>query len=167
MSNLDEINKALLYIAKRMPAAIDETKRLMSEPRLSLSITRWHELRRLDAELKAVRSALTTFLNVISDDLMPAQLDAEKLRSAPHALGTVKIAHHFRATQVGDRAAIHKWLKDHQLGALVVPTVNARTLASALKEPFQKGELTPPADLIKCSVRRYASLTGETDDGDE
>lgn len=167
MSQLDEINKALLYIAERLPVAIDETKKLMSEPRLSLSITRWHELRRLDAEIKAIRSALTMFLNVISDDLMPGQLDAEKLRSAPHALGTVKIAHHFRATQVGDRAKVHAWLTHHKLGALVVPTVNARTLAAALKEPFTKGELTPPDDLIKCTVRRYASFTGETDNGEE
>lgn len=165
--NLTEISRALAYINERLPEVILETQALLAEPRLNLSITQWHRTRQLEEGLKKTRALLTALNNNIADEMMPAQLDLNGLKFAPHALGTVRLNNHFKATQKGDRAAIHAWLKTHDLGDLVVPTVNARTLAAALKEPFLKGDQIPPTDLIECRVRRYASFTDGDDNAPE
>lgn len=159
--NTTELKRALAYVNTGLEAIVEETERFFDEPRLPITISQWHETRQLEDELKRTRAILTRLNNKIANELMPAQLDALGLRFAPHALGTVKINHHFGATQVkGKREEIHAWLGANGYGALIVPTVNARTLAAALKEPFAQGEVIPD-DLIKCSVRRYCSFGDE------
>lgn len=156
-----ELWRTLAYLNDGLARLNLETEAFFAEPRLNLTITQWHETRQLENELKRLRAQLTYLNNKIADDLMPAQLDAAGLRFAPHAYGTVRINHHFKAVQQkGKREDIHAWLKENGYGALIVPTVNARTLAAALKEPFGQGE-EPPNDLIKCSVRRYCSFGDE------
>lgn len=160
-STIDEIRRALAYVNAGLERVANDTHQIMSEPRLNLSITQWHETRALEAELKKTRAFLTILNNEIADNLMPAQLDMHGIRFAPHAYGTVRINHHFKAVQQkGKREDIHAWLKTNGYGALIVPTVNARTLAAALKEPFAQGEEIPE-NLIKCSVRRYCSFGDE------
>jgi len=157
----NELWRTIAYLNDGLAIAVKETEAFFSQPRLNLTITQWHDTRRLEDELKRTRAILTRLNNEIADNLMPAQLDAAGLRFAPHAYGTVRINHHFKATQVkGKREQIHAWLGANGYGALVVPTVNARTLAAALKEPFAQGEVIPD-DLIKCSVRRYCSFGDE------
>lgn len=158
---MKELTRALDYINENLPKVVGETYDLMAEPRLNLSITQWHETRQFEAALKRTRAVLTQLNNDIANTLMPAQLDMNGLTSAPHALGLIKINHHFQATQVkGKRAEIHDWLELHGFASLIVPTVNARTLAAALKEPFARGEEIP-AELITCKVRRYCSFGDE------
>jgi hypothetical protein len=160
-ANTQELKRTLAYVNTGLEAIVEETERFFAEPRLPITISQWHETRQLEDELKRTRAILTRLNNKIADELMPAQLDALGLRFAPHALGTVRINHHFRAIQQkGKREEIHAWLNTNGYGALIVPTVNARTLAGALKEPFSQGE-EPPAELIKCSVRRYCSFGDE------
>jgi hypothetical protein len=156
-----ELWRTLAYLNDGLNILVHETESFFAQPRLNLTITQWHETRRLEDELKKTRALLTRLNNRIADELMPAQLDAAGLRFAPHAYGTVRINHHFKAVQQkGKREEIHAWLGANGYGALIVPTVNARTLAAALKEPFAQGE-EPPAELIKCSVRRYCSFGDE------
>lgn len=164
---MKELTRALSYINENLPHVVLETHAMMAEPRLNLSITQWHETRQLEEQLKRTRAILTKLNNDIADNLMPAQLDMNGLAFAPHALGLVKINHHFKAAQQkGKRNEIHAWLRENGYGALIVETVNARTLAAALKEPFAKGEEVPPPELVKCSVRRYCSF-GDDDATEE
>lgn len=165
---IEQARAAIHYLRRWTAHARADTRRLASEPRLSLVITRWAELRALADEMKAAASDLNRLINELSDYTLPQQLEAQNLDGVSHALGDVYLNRTFRVTQQkGKKLEIHAWLKANDFGALIVPTVNARTLAAALREPFEKGGLHVPSQLLSTSYRTYASFKKETDHGFE
>ena len=157
---------AIDYLRRWVPAVREDTRRLVASPNLDVAITRWAELRHVAERLKAVSTDLNKLINELSDTSIPAQLEAHNLESLHHALWAVKINHSFRVTQkTGRKAEIHAWLQANGYGSLIVPTVNAQTLGAAFKDPYERGEIDPPADLFGVSTRTYASFEGKDEDG--
>lgn len=58
-----------------------------------------------------------------------------------------------------DRREIgHKWLTDNGLGSIILPTVNSKTLSSAIKEYIETEGKIPPADAITIHNQKYIQV---------
>lgn len=61
--------------------------------------------------------------------------------------------------QVLNKDGTKEWLQDNGHGDLIQETVNAGSLKSAIRERIEKGDGTPPSDLIKITPFKRASIT--------
>lgn len=52
----------------------------------------------------------------------------------------------------------HRWLENNGLGALIIPTVNAKSLSSAIKDYIQTNAKMPPKDAMTVHLQRYTSV---------
>lgn len=52
----------------------------------------------------------------------------------------------------------HAWLEEHNLGALIKPTVNSKTLSAAVTEYFKLNGKYPPEEVIKIHNQRYTAI---------
>lgn len=53
----------------------------------------------------------------------------------------------------------HEWLEGNGYGAIILPTVNAKTLSSAMKSYIEEKGLNPPDDAVKIHRQKYISVT--------
>ena len=57
-----------------------------------------------------------------------------------------------------DKDKAHAWLKKHNLGAIIKPTVNASTLSALAKSRIEEGKELPPT-IFKVTTGDYVSMT--------
>lgn len=161
MTRHDDILARLLAIKADLVAFGHEVEVLAQTPNLSESIAQWVETRLLAEELKEVKKLLDDLVVDFSDDVIPHQLDTHGITSAHHVLGQVKLTYHTKASiNQARRFEAHAWLKAHDLGGIVIETVNAQTLGAVAKQLFlEKKDL--PGDLFTVGFRRYAQFTSK------
>lgn len=56
------------------------------------------------------------------------------------------------------RANGHAWLRENNLGEIIVPTVNSKTLSSAVKSYIEEVGKQPPDTAIKIHMQKYTSM---------
>ena len=52
----------------------------------------------------------------------------------------------------------HQWLRDHNLGAIILPTVNSKTLSAAIKSYIEEHNEAPPGTAIKTYDQKYIQV---------
>lgn len=74
---------------------------------------------------------------------------------------TYRVGTSVRATASikGDAAEAHKWLRDNNLGALIIETVNASTLAATAKTMMETDGKEPDPDLFQFGSMTTTSVT--------
>ena len=157
----DELHTRLAAIKDDLIALGHDVEQLAATPNLSESIAQWVETRMLAEELKQAKKLLDDLVVDFSDDVIPHQLDLLGLTSAHHALGQVKLTHHTRASiNQGRKAEAYAWLRAHDLGGIIIETINAQTLGATAKSLFSEGR-DLPGDLFTVAMRRYAAFTSK------
>lgn len=56
------------------------------------------------------------------------------------------------------REAGFKWLRENGLAALIAPTVNAKSLSSAIKEHIETTAIEPPEECMSIHRQRYTTI---------
>lgn len=169
LARLDVIDKDQRFVSMETREAPGWT--------LSQLITRFAEVRNLHARLKEIAADVNQLADHLSMELVPEAMRAAGFTTVNHQVGRVTIGTRVSASML-DRAQAMQWLRDNELGSLIIETVNSQTLGAQAKDMLEKGaEL--PAEVFKTTVKPYTSITSagpkrsrkfqpivtETDDG--
>jgi len=129
-------NKKLDTIAKRMKELAVMRKEL--EDQATLIYKEWDCIRKM---------------------VIPRKLEEMGLEKATvTGVGTVGLRGDMFSRTV-DKEGLADWLRAHEAGDLIQPTVNGSTLKSFLKELIEKGEELPDDDLVAITPYTYAVIT--------
>lgn len=94
-----------------------------------------------------------------SYEVIPDLFESMEIDSIKRKSGNFIVGSRFNASIPFDkREAGYKWLRDNNLGALITPTVNAKSLSSAIKEHIETTAIEPPEDCIKIHRQKYTSI---------
>lgn len=105
----------------------------------------------LDEQRKRIYSTLDALNKaVLPDRLEDAGMDLIRMPELERSFYIVPKM----SASIVDKEKGHDWLIKHNLGALITQTVNAGTLASAMKKMVEEQNLQPPEDIIKLSPYR-------------
>lgn len=110
-----------------------------------------------DDQLKALKKSIDR----ARSEWFPARLDAEDCKTTTSKDTGNRITRTARvfASIVSAKTEIaHQWLRDHGLGSLIKPTVNASSLSAAVKEALENGTEFPE-DVFSIHVRDSVSIT--------
>lgn len=124
---------------------------------LSQLITRFAEVRNLHARLKEIAADVNQLADHLSMELVPEAMRAAGFTTVNHQVGRVTIGTRVSASML-DREQAMQWLRDNELGSLIIETVNAQTLGAQAKDMLEKGEELP-AEVFKTTVKPYTSIT--------
>ena len=161
MSRHAQIRELLACLKMELEALDQSVEEIALRPNLSLAISDWVQARSLSEELKQAKAILDGIVVTFSDDVIPHQLDLHDLTSTNHALGNVKLTHHTKASiNTGCKPQAYEWLRDHDLGGIIIETINAQTLAATAKTLLLDGK-DLPGNLFTVSQRRYAAFTSK------
>lgn len=124
---------------------------------LSALITRLDQIRNLHARLKEIAADVHQLSEALSTQLVPEAMRAAGFTTVNHEIGRVSISSRISASMVEKVGAI-AWLKDHDLGDLVIETVNANTLSAQAKVMLEAGEELP-IEHFKVTTKIQTSIT--------
>lgn len=94
-----------------------------------------------------------------SHEVIPNLFESMEIDSIKRKSGNFIVGSKLNASIPFDqREQAHKWLIDNGLGALITPSVNARSLSSAIKEHIEATAIEPPSDCIKIHRQKYTSI---------
>ena len=106
----------------------------------------------LHKTLSGVKDRLS--YETIPDTFESMGIDAVKAKNGNFIVGT-----RFNASIPFDkREAGYQWLRNNGLGALITPTVNAKSLSSAIKEHIETTAIEPPDDCMSIHRQRYTTI---------
>lgn len=124
---------------------------------LSQLITRFDQVRNLHARLKEIAADVNQLSDHLSMELVPEAMRAAGFTTVNHEVGRVTIGTRVSASML-DRESAMQWLRDHELGSLIIETVNSQTLGAQAKDMIERGDELP-ADIFKTNVKEYTSIT--------
>lgn len=124
---------------------------------LSHLITRYDQVRNLHARLKEIAADVNQLADHLSMEVLPEAMRAAGFTTVNHEVGRVTIGTRVSASML-DREQAMQWLRDNELGSLIIETVNAMTLGAQAKDMIERGEELPH-DIFKTSVKAYTSIT--------
>lgn len=124
---------------------------------LSVLITRLDQVRNLHARLKEIASDVNQIAERLSTTLVPNAMREAGFTTVNHQVGRVSVSSRVSASMVEKHGAM-AWLRDHELGDLIIETVNAQTLSAQAKAMIEAGEELPP-DFFKISIKPTTSIT--------
>ena len=120
-------------------------------------ITHLDAVRNLHARLKEIAADVNQFSERLSTQHVPDAMRAAGFTTVNHAVGRVSVSSRVSATMTDKHGAI-SWLKDHDLGELVIETVNAQTLSAQARAMLEAGDELPET-YFKTSLKTYTSIT--------
>ena len=142
---------------------VDNTRRVLdAEIRkgvrsLSELITCLDTVQNLHARLKEIATDMNSLADHLSTQLVPEAMQAAGFTTVNHAVGRVTVASRVSASML-DKAAGLSWLRSHDLGDLIIETVNHQTLSAQAKTMLEAGDELP-AEIFKTSLKTYTSIT--------
>jgi hypothetical protein len=124
---------------------------------LSALITRLDQIRNLHARLKEIAADVHQLSELLSTSLVPEAMRNAGFTTVNHEIGRVSISSRISASMVEKHGAI-AWLKAHDLGELVIETVNSNTLSAQAKAMLEAGEELP-SEHFKITTKTQTSIT--------
>ncbi len=154
---IDKLLKALEYLDHAEEILSANTFRLAEQGTLDELITRFVDVRGLRERTKALHASVSELEARLSEELVPEALRASGFTTVHHRLGRVTLNTRTQAS-VKDRAGAFEWLRGHDLGDIIIETVNAQTLSSTAAGLMAKGEELPE-EHFKVWLKTYTSVT--------
>ena len=143
---------------------VDEARRRLdtrtrSEPHapLGILITRLDAVRNLHARLKEIAADVNDLADYLSMSLVPEAMQAAGFTTVNHSVGRVSISSRVSAAMI-DKPGAMAWLREHDLGDLIIETVNAQTLSAQAKQMLEAGDELP-AEHFRVKTSTYTSIT--------
>lgn len=147
ISLLDDVDQLQHHIDEQTTASFS----------LSELITRLDQVRNLHARLKEIAADVNQIAERLSTFLVPSAMQEAGFTTVNHAVGRVSISSRVSASMVEKHGAM-AWLRDHDLGDLIIETVNAQTLSAQAKSMLEAGEELP-TEFFKVSTKTQTSIT--------
>lgn len=122
----------------------------------------YFELKKAYDGLEAQRKKLYSQLDFLSKSVIPEKFEDEgidklQIPEVEHSFYPLrKMTASLVAGEDGTKEAAMKWLRENGLGELISETVNAGTLASAIKSMIEETAKEPPAGVVK--VNTYSTV---------
>jgi len=116
-------------------------------------------LRENEEQLSTLHDALKQIKDKLSHETIPdifesMGIDSIKAKGRNFILGTSFYA----SIPIDKREAGFQWLKDNRLGELITPTVNAKSLSSAVKAYIEASGQQPPEEAMSTHIKRNISV---------
>lgn len=154
---IDNTLFALQYLERATHILEQQTLRLAQEGGLDELIARFAAIRELRDTTKTLHAAINAIAERLADDLVPQALRNNRVTTITHAVGRVALTTRVSAS-ILDREGAYQWLRGHDLGALIIETVNSQTLSATARSLLEQGDELPD-DLFKTSMHTFATLT--------
>ena len=155
---LDYIARVTGGIVKMTGMIRTDTQEALKGDHIGL-ITHFDQARRVNEQIKEARKALDEIVEDLSHDKVPNAMREAKVKTLTlEGIGRISVSSRFSCSML-DKSAGHNWLKANELGDIIIPTVNAQTLASTVKEWMAKTGEDLPDDIFKTSNFDYTSIT--------
>lgn len=109
--------------------------------------------------LDVAKKALNNSYDKLSREMVPDAMRAAGVKTVTvEGIGRVTISNRFSVSML-DKIAGIEWLRSHDLGGLVVETVNSSTLAATAKDLLENKGVELPDNIFKSSTSPYTSIT--------
>jgi hypothetical protein len=117
-------------------------------------------LEHLKSEFASFEQQVKSMHHDQATKILPKLFEAEEIPEIPLNEGfKVEVAPKFFCSiKAANKCAAHQWLKDHDLGDIVQPEVNPKTLNSALQEYIQTTGEEPPQETITTYIAPVAKV---------
>lgn len=124
-------------------------------------ITHYDQLRKVNAQIKEAREALSEIEESFSREHVPEALRQQKVKTITiEGIGRVTVSHRFSCSIIGENKLVgHNWLKANEYGSLVTETVNSSTLAAFAKNLLETEGKELPPDIFKVGTSPFTSIT--------
>lgn len=154
---IDKIQKALDYLERAEAILAASTLGVAEKGTLDALITRFVDVRDLRARTKALHASMSELEARLSEELVPDALRASGFTTVHHRLGRVTLNTRTQAS-VTDRTGAFEWLRGHDLGDIIIETINSQTLSSTAAGLMEKGDELP-SEYFKTWIKTYTSVT--------
>lgn len=105
------------------------------------------------------RKELLALRDSLSYEKIPDVFDEQGIKTLTTQSGyRVTVSGRLSASIV-DKDKAFQWLRERDLGAIIVETVNSGTLSATMRDLIKNENIEPPADAIKVSTIPYTSIT--------
>jgi hypothetical protein len=142
------VTERVEYIKDKKVADLQEAVRLMD------TLNSFKE--NLSASIK---SPVEKSYDVLRFTVIPEFMDGQDIRSITFdGIGRVNVMDDIQVSTL-DKERLKEWLDEEDLSDLIVPTVNAQTLAAALRKRLKDGKVMPPEDVVKVTPITRAQIT--------
>lgn len=110
---------------------------------------------------KTIKTELQKIFDHLRLNKIPEKMDEEDIKSVTFPdIGRVGLTADLYASIPADKKEdAHKWLRENNLGGIIVETVNAQTLKATMKSILKKGEIVIPEETFKVTPYSRASIT--------
>jgi hypothetical protein len=158
LHSLNNTLNDLIVVARDV--RVDGNEALASGDHIAI-ITHYDQLRKVNAQIKEAREALSEIEDSFSREHVPEALRQQRVKTITiEGIGRVTVSHRFSCTIITpDKTVGHDWLKSNGHGSLVTETVNSSTLAAFAKNLLEVDGKELPADTFKVGTSPYTSIT--------
>jgi hypothetical protein len=154
---IDKLLKALDYLDKAEYLLSLDTTQTAEHGSLDALITRFVDVRGLRERTKALHASVSELEARLSEELVPEALRDSGFTTVHHRLGRVTLNTRTQASVI-DRPKAYEWLRGHDLGDIIIETVNSQTLSATASALMEKGDELPE-EYFKTWVKTYTSVT--------
>ena len=154
----DYISRVCQDIIKMTSMIREDTNEAVKGDHIGL-ITHFNQARIVAEQIKEAREALKGIVDYMSGTQVPDAMRAAKVKTITiEGIGRVTISSRF-SVSMKDKEAGHDWLKGNGMGDIIIPTVNAQTLSSSIKDWQATTGEDAPEDIFKIGATDYTSIT--------
>lgn len=145
----DDINE----LRSEMSDMVDDAKSAPEMAEVFILLKNSREV--MDKALKDV----TKLRDTVSYKLLPEMMSDDGMTSFVTNTGyRVSVSNRFSASFV-DKESGYDWLRENDLGDIIVETVNSQTLSATIRRMMEDEGIEPPEEAIKTSIAPYTSVT--------
>lgn len=148
---------AIEKLLPRLERELDKTRKGGAIP-LARAFTVLHRMKtRIDGVLKP----FTELFELCKKNYCPEAFERDGVTSVPLAEGfRVGVSSPLYASIVsGQKEAAYEWLRAHDLGDIIQPTVSSSTLSAVAREMLEDKNMELPADLFRVAQVHNTSVT--------
>ena len=155
---LEYIDRVRNGIIKMTQMIRDDTNEAVMGDHIGLVI-HFDQSRKIAETIKEAREALKGIVEYMSREQVPNAMRAAKVKTFTlEGVGRVTISARF-SVSMKDKQAGHDWLKANSMGDIIIPTVNAQTLSSTIKEWMATSGEDLPEEIFNTGSVAYTSIT--------
>ena len=153
---LDEVTRSVNW----MERLADELKAAITAPgKLAETVESYVVTKRVNDMLEEGRKLIGAVAQEASYKVIPDKMADEDISTFTSRLGyRVTVSQRFSASML-DKERGFDWLRAHDLGDLIQPTVNAQTLSAQARRLVEEENIELPEDIFKTSIAPYVSVT--------
>lgn len=161
---LDDVKKVIdgsEAVSKRITDITEFLRAKVTAKEISLAslVDYWLLLRRAYDTIDAARKEMLKYKDYLSNERIPERFADENVKTITTDSGyRITVAYRFSVSML-DKEKAYTWLRDHELGDLIIETVNSGTLSAQIKQMIEKEGIDPPDDIFKQSTSPYTSAT--------